>query len=131
MIVADNPQATSAEIAALNHVADLAERLGLPVRSTEAPRVMVSHEVWLGARELGIVAHQAGERTWLYLCPLHLSWRHHRGLVPDQQMDDDLRSSDLFTIDAEDTERVEAALELWRTWVDQWSDSIRSKIGPE
>lgn len=128
-MIVTTPRPSLSECTALETMCEIAERDKMDCVLTKAPRVILSHEEWLGIRDLAVVAHEVRGETWLFFAPLAFGWRYGRGLMPDRAMEDSLRERDLFMIGADDLEGINTALDVWRRMVRQWSDDAREGIG--
>lgn len=127
-MIVTSPQPSAAERLALEAMCEIAERDRMDCALTEAPRAILSHEEWLGVRDLAVVAHEVRGETWLFFAPLAFGWHYGRGLMADRAMEDSLRQRDLFMIGADDLEGINTVLDAWRRMVRQWSDEAREGI---
>lgn len=130
-MITTTPRTNHAELPALNEIRRVAERDELSVTISDAPRVLISYEVWLGKRDLAVVGHKAGDQTWLYFSPLDFSWKYTRGLKPDNDMEEALRGHDLLVVRDGDHEGINSVLDVWTLMVRQWSETAREQVSDD
>lgn len=125
------PHTVPTELTALNEIRRVAEGYGLGVTISEAPRVLISCEVGLGKRDLAVVAHTAGDETWLFFSPLDFSWKYTRILRPDNDMEDALRTHNLLVVRDSDIEGINSVMSQWTEMVRQWPVAASEDSGED